>query len=156
MVARLRTRAVGVLDPGRLMRPVGMLIALVGVAVLLTALRIAVGRGEPNFGLLVGAAGMAVFIAGAFMAGRRRPDLVAALLGSMTAASFAVALAAGQLSAAERERRAAVRVLPADAPVRGRVLPLPGTAGRLPIGRGDFVNSRFPTRPGWQPEGLML
>ncbi len=94
MFARLRTRAVEALDPGRLIRPIGTLIALVGVAVLLTALQVAIGRGEPNFGLLVGAAGMALLIAGAFMAGRRRPDLVAALLGSMTAASFAVAIAA--------------------------------------------------------------
>ncbi len=94
MFARLRTRAVEALDPGRLMRPIGTLIALAGVAVLLTALQVAIGRGEPNFGLLVGAAGMALLIAGTFMAGRRRPDLVAALLGSMTAASFALALAA--------------------------------------------------------------
>ena len=80
-------------DQSRLLRPVGMLVSLVGIAVLVTAAQ-SVGRGIPNFGVLVGAGGSALLLAGSLMACRARPDLVGALLGSMTAASFAIALAA--------------------------------------------------------------
>jgi peptidoglycan/LPS O-acetylase OafA/YrhL len=71
----------------------GCILAFFATAVLLTAWQTATDKAKPNLGVLLGAAGLAMLIAGFLMIAGRRRDLVEKLLAGLTAASFAIGLA---------------------------------------------------------------
>jgi peptidoglycan/LPS O-acetylase OafA/YrhL len=100
LVAQISTQGVS-----QALRLAGQVLLLLAIAVLLTAWHTTSEKGWPNLALLVGAAGVAMAIAGALMIFRRRRDLVEKLLAGLTAASFAIALAvasaAGPTASAE-------------------------------------------------------